>query len=629
VAIACSTAFIIASFALSYFLWGHNGLPIGWDTPYYIGESKIVASQGPLALISIQGPYDLVYQWFSGFLVWTGVSPVNIEIYLPVTLSAVFPYLLSRLTLIHSDVKLATLVTIATPGWYAIYKIGADLHANLLGLIFMLTAIVLISRARSIRQPGVLLGLTLIGLASFTHIETALFFVAIMLVSSVSALSAYSIRVALSAVAVTVPAAVLYAVHLLQLLGLSGGTLAFYGPQSALFWLIVFGPLIPLAVFGLYTSIVRRTSWLEVFVATWAVASITIGVSDYFTAQTFIFAQRAAIIVPTPFLAAIGLRRLQLRTDWPTLRGLHLKYSAKRILAVAFLVLVVSWPLTYAQAANENQKVFLSSSAFLRLQWIENNLKFPTAPIFVYNDLDPNAGGLGNLYDNWVSAIVGPHLAYLGQVSYLVQLQETPFSNLISRTFSASLMKQIAGSGITNRTILLEHPIVLVEDFYNPPPLPMYVANLFHEVSDGVFEGNNTSLEALQSITLPLYSGVISSIGPWNMTRSTWTQSGYSLDAMVDSKPTTLEAFFLLSIPSNDTYIIGFRYWDGIGSGLRILADGVVIGNVDYHNTGLPELQNFTGIHLTHGVYRVTIEVIQNPVAREYASLDYLVVKKA
>jgi hypothetical protein len=102
---------------------------------------------------------------------------------------------------------------------------------------------------------------------------------------------------------------------------------------------------------------------------------------------------------------------------------------------------VVSWPLTYAQAANENQKVFLSSSAFLRLQWIENNLKFPTAPIFVYNDLDPNAGGLGNLYDNWVSAIVGPHLAYLGQVSYLVQLQETPFSNLISRTFSASLMK--------------------------------------------------------------------------------------------------------------------------------------------------------------------------------------------
>jgi hypothetical protein len=624
VSVVCSTSFIIAGFAFSYFLWSHDGLPVGWDTPFYIGESKIVASQGPLALISIQGPYDFLYQMVAGFLVWTGMSATSVETYLPIGLSALFPYLLSRLTLIQSDLRLATFVALATPGWYAIYRIAGDLHANLLGLVLLLTAITLISRVRSLRQPRALLGLSLVGLASFTHIETTLFFAAVILISSLSARTLFSVRVAVSVVATTVPAAGLFAVHFLQLLGLTGGTLALLAPGSVDFWLLVLGPLLPLAVIGFYSSLARRNSWLEVFVGVWALGSITIGISQYFNPEASIFAQRAATIFPTPLLAAFGLRRLLAQDAGPTLHWLRSRLSTRWVLVVVLLLLVISWPVAYGQAAKENQRVFLTSSAYHRLQWISNTYGFSTVPIFIYNDVDQYAGGLGDFYNNWVSAVVGTHLSYLGRVDYLVQLQQTPFSNLISREISEKFMRQILDSANANKTALLRHPFVLVKDFYNPPPIPTYVSGLFHEVSDGVFIGNITILGALKGITQPLYSSMVATVGPWNSTMRSWSQSGSALEVQTNSFQKDIEASYLLAVRASGTYTIGLRYWDGIGSDLSIILDGGTIGITQYSTTNRPLLQNITAVSLSVGVHNLTIRVNRSTVSQRYASLDYL-----
>ncbi len=625
VAILCSTSFIIAGFIFSYLLWSHDGLPIGWDTPFYMGESRIVASQGPLALISVQGPYDFLYQMISGLFVWTGISAINVETYLPIGLAALFPYLLSRLALIQTDLRLATIVALATPGWYAIYKIAADLHANLLGLVFMFTAIVLISEARSLRRPGAVIGLLLVGFASFTHIETTLFFVTIILISSLSAWALFPVKVAVSVAVATVPAAVLFTVHFLQLLGLTGGILSFRSPGSVEFWLLVLGPLLPLAAIGFYSSIARRNSSLEVFVAIWALASVMIGVSQYFNPETFIFAQRAAILFPTPFLAAFGLRLLRAHARGPTLHWLRFRLSTRWVLIAALFLLVVSWPATYGQAASENQRVFLNSSAYHRLQWITNNYQFSTLPIFIYNDIDQDAGGLGDFYNNWVSATVGTHLSYLGQVDYLVQLQQTPFSNIVSREISERFMRQISDSAITSKTSLLGHPLILLEDFYNPSPIPSYVLGLFREVSSGVFIGNSTSLGAVKGITQPLYSSMVSTVGPWNSTKRSWTQSGSALEVQVSSPQTTIQVSYLLSVPAGGTYTIGIRYWDGIGGGLSVVLNAKTLGTIQYNATTHPLLQSFTVVFPTVGVYNLTITVNKSSVSQQYASLDYLV----
>src|SRR5205807_10260422 len=76
------------------------------------------------------------------------------------------------------------------------------------------------------------------------------------------------------------------------------------------FWFEIFGPLLPLAIFGLTLVLRGKRTSLESLVMLWAGASILIGLSQYLDPQTYTFAQRAAGLVPVPFLAAIGLRQL-------------------------------------------------------------------------------------------------------------------------------------------------------------------------------------------------------------------------------------------------------------------------------------------------------------------------------
>jgi len=173
-AIIAATIFIVAGIALFYVPVAHDGLPIGWDTPHYIGGAIVLASEGPLALLSLQGPYNFIYQLLEGGLVWIGVPGTSLEVFLPVILAASIPYLLSRLVLEHLGTRTAILVTLATPGWYAVYRLQADLHANLLALTLFLSALILLSKARSVREPPCLYGLGLVALASITHIELPL-----------------------------------------------------------------------------------------------------------------------------------------------------------------------------------------------------------------------------------------------------------------------------------------------------------------------------------------------------------------------------------------------------------------------------------------------------------------------
>ncbi len=573
--------------------------------------------------MTVQGPYDVVYQLSSGFLVWFGIPAARVEIYLPFALSALLPCLLSRLTLIHSDARLATLVALATPGWYAVYRIGADLHANLLGLVLMLAALIFVSKANSTRRIYQAGGLILVSVASFTHIETTLFFVMLILITSLTPLATCPFRIAASAGIVTVPATVVYIGHLLDLRAISG-TFALYSPSPFVFWLIAFGPLLPLTILGLIVSTSRRRSWLEIFAASWGLAALLIGVSQYVSTETSIFAQRAALLIPTPFLAAVGMLHLQgwasrFKRDFAGLR-----FSPKQIVAVSFILLALSWPLAYGYSAAVDQRVFLTPSAFQKLQWISNNLKTATSPIFVYNDFDQDAGGYGDLYNNWVSAIVGPHLSYLGLVDYLVQLQETPFFNPVSRTISALFMEQIHDAGITNKYLLLQHPIILVEDFHRLFPLPLYTINLFDKVQEGVFVSNQTKLQGLTSVTVPLYSSLTDEVGLWHPVQRSWAESIYALETERGPPARDIEASLFLRISSTATFALAIRYWDGSGNSMGISLDGRSIGTVVYNNAQRPAIWSQTGILLNEGLHTMTIRIGQNPAIPQYASLDYV-----
>jgi len=622
-ATVCSTTFIILTFVISYYLWGFYGLPMGWDTPHYIEQANIVARQGPIQLFVVQGPYNFVYQLLSGTIVWLGATAISLEIVLPIIFSALLPFLISRLAMVNNDFRFSTFATIAVPGWFAIYSLGASLHANLLGLVFVLAAIPFILQSQTIGQPRTIMGLILIGIASFTHIETTLFFVGLMFILGV-ALSGIPKRVAIVAMAVVLPAAILYVIHFLQLVSLTGYSLPVYTLEPILFWFEIFGPLLPLVIFGLTLGLRGKRTSLESLVMLWAGASILIGLSQYLDPQTYTFAQRAAELVPVPFLAATGLRRLGMLRVSRGLGGFSPALLQRALLAASLILIVVSWPTSYVADAPVDQRVFLPVSAYQRLQWINANMKFSDTPIFVYNDFDINAGGLGDLYDNWVGAIVGTHLSYIGSIDYLVQVQQTPYSNVVSRLHSAIFEKQLRDAGITNRAVLLAHPIIIVADFYNPYPLPTYYAAYFDEVSNGVFVGNTTRLASLNNVTISLAASLTGSSGPWYVNRTAWAKSVNTLQIYTNSSQNKIEASFPIAIYSNGNYTFSLRYWDGSGNDLNILLAGNALGTITYNDTQIALARTFAPVHLNSGTCSVEILINGGPGIANFASLDYL-----
>ena len=622
-AIACSTTFIVLAFVISYYIWGFYGLPMGWDTPHYIEQANIVAAKGPIQLFAVQGPYDFVYQLLSGTIVWLGASAVNLEIVLPILLSSLLPFLISRLALVNNDFRFSTFATIAVPGWFVIYNLGASLHANLLGLVFILAATPLILKSQTIRQPRAIIGLVLIATASFTHIETTLFFVGLMFILSV-ALSGFPKRIAIVAIAVVLPAAIIYIIHLLQLVSLTGYSLPVYTLEPILFWFEIFGPLLPLAILGLTLVLRGKRTSLESLIMLWAGASILIGLSQYLDPQTYTFAQRAAGLVPVPFLAAIGLRRLGTLSVSRRLGRFSPAHLQRALLVASLILLVASWPTSYVADAPVDQRVFLSPSAYQRLQWVSANLKFLSTPIFVYNDFDTNAGGLGDLYDNWVGAIVGTHLSYLGSIDYLVQVQQTPYSNIVSRLHSAIFEKELRDVGITSRAVLLSHPIIIVADFYNPSPLPTYYATYFNEVSKGVFVGNITRLAAIDNVTISLAASITDSSGPWYHELTGWAKSVNTLQIYTNSSRNNVEAYFPIAVFSNGNYTFSLHYWDGAGNDLNVFLAGQALGTVTYNNTQSPLTRTFDPVYLNSGTYYVNIRINQGPGIAKFASLDYL-----
>ena len=628
-AVLASTAFVVFAFFVSYILWGHDGLPIGSDTPGYVAQSNLVASQGPLALLALQGPYDFLYQLFAGFIVWTGIPAMDMEIVLPVILAASLPFLTSRLALIHLGLRTATVVALAVPAWYAVYRIPADLHANLLALILVLASIIFLSKASSIRQTRCIAGLTLLGLASLTHIETTLLFTSVLLVASLSTLRPYPSRVGYAIVAIVLPASILYGVHLQQILFLTGGTLDFSsGPMTASSWILYLGPLLPLTILGIVALSARRTNWLEVVVLVWGTAALLVGMSQYASPQLINFAKRSVILVPTPLLVAVGWSRL-LRVAGNVRTRLALVQNFQRGLLVAIVIVIVSsWPLVYG-TATQSHNLFITTSQYQHLLWASSNLKSSTVPIFMFNDLDEYAGGLSQLYDNWASAIVGNHLSYLGFTNYLIQLEETPFADPIARAMSTTFMQQIRDSGINNTVSLLQHPIVIFSDFYRPFPLPRYTSNLFTEVSPGVFVDNPTMLGDLSNVTIPLFIGDIGHTGPWRPVPEPWAESLNAFEVYVDKAPIHVQTSYYLNVASAGTYAVSIRYWDQTGNNLTVTLDARILGIIYYNNSKTPIIRDFNGIDLTPGTHTVTIKIDQIPYPLRWASLDYLVLSRS
>jgi hypothetical protein len=321
----------------------HNGIPLGYDTYYYVGWINQVVSAGPIQFAATQHYVEFLYPIVASIPVYLGVSADTVEIVFPALLACVTVVATGYLARESGDLKFAILTVAFTAGWFAVYAMVADFSGNLLALPLLLVATTLLVRvANKGRVSARTLGLfvVLIGLAAASHVETTDFFIAFWLL-------AFLILGVLSKQTSWKPSATLVASAALVA---SPFTFAYFqGVSSGLgsqycvyppYWLRVFGPAIVLAVIGIgvaawrYNAVQREGSYARLLLS-WSVLAIGIGVLGYVSSFPIVLSDRSLMLLPLPLVTSLG--GIWLMNQSTTIRG----YPQNRL----FAVLAVGVPL--------------------------------------------------------------------------------------------------------------------------------------------------------------------------------------------------------------------------------------------------------------------------------------------
>jgi len=572
--------FVLLAFAYSYVLFSHNGLPIGWDTPRYVWQIAYAADD-LMGFIAENGGYNVLYAVFGSFFVRIGVAPRNIEIFLPPIFTFILiTEIIRNLSLLTSGKDLHVRVLTAL-SWFAVFRVGADLHASLLSLIFSFQALYSLSKYyKNQKIRSLATALISIFLSSLAHIETTFFFTVIIMAGSSH----------------------------------SGGVMAVGVAIPLWVWLLYLGPLGLFSLPGLYHVASKCRKKMSFLIATtfiWGSVSIVMGLIQYVFPYFFlvIFAERALILYPGSFLAQITISKLHRRQSFQ-------KYWKK----IAMATLIVMVIITFSYTSYFSYRVFLPSAKYQKLLWIKENYG-DKDPILIVDDFDEYAGIQGDLYDNWVKALVGiKSCVYLGNPYYLNQKLSTPYFNPVSTQISNKFLNTISKrtDDMSNVTM------IYVEDLNNPSLPPKYYLTVMENVHNGVYVVNNTKLSYVNDfVKVPLYRAKAIQ-GKFYSVQRDWTESEYALEL---GEPKIMESNrsckLKFAINNKGVYHMIIRYWDAnIGTSLALKVDNTYVSNLKYSGLAEPSIATIFRGFLESGEHTLTIEV-----RGSYACLDYVEIR--
>ncbi|MEM2146924.1 MAG: hypothetical protein QW279_16295, partial [Candidatus Jordarchaeaceae archaeon] len=522
--IKASLAYIVVLivFIAFYTFFSYSGLPLGWDTPRYVWHMQYLADS-PTKFIEDNGFYNILYALCGAFIVKLGVNAMVVEILLPHLLVYVFILQIIRgLILIDGNSNFPTRFLLAL-GWFAVFRFGADLHANLLGLILILEALFnLIKYFRNQTMHSLVASIFLFLLASFAHIETTIYFIILCILGitiSNGLKSAVKTGIFL-AVAVT-PAFLLYFYHLYEVAYNSGGFTALSSPMPFWVWLAYIGPLGIFGFRGLYyaTKSVKNPDFLYTITIIWGCVSLLVPLIQYMFPSLFFvtFGERALMLFPAPFLAQIAISKTQ--NSIPVVR------IPKKIKTTT-LVLVLSAAITIAYATYFTYRVFLPNSIYDKLIWIKENYRGEKI-ILLVDDYDEFAGIKADLYNNWIKAIIDKDAyTYLGDSQYLTQNMSTPYFNTISTQISNTFFNLIN----KKITCLQDLKILYVAELNVPAAPPNWFLTATKEVYNGIYEIDREILsQNTERLLISFYKGKLVK-GNFFLIEKNWSLSASVLE---------------------------------------------------------------------------------------------------
>jgi hypothetical protein len=344
---------VASLFWYANFTQGHGWIPLGYDSYYYVGYINQVVASGPLQFAASQHYVEFLYPIVASIPVYLGASADAVEVVMPAILACATVVATGVLALESRDWRVATMSVAFSSGWFAVYRMGADFHANLFAFPLLILATVLlikVSRRRSASQPVIGAFLSLVVLAGAAHIETTDFFIltwalAFILLGRRTALSSWrwSSFMILAGALVASPFTYAY------LHGVAEGV----GGQYCVFptyWLEVFGPVVGLAALGLgvlawqYRS--ASDSYLTRLLLSWSALAVAIGVLGYVSQFPISDSDRALLLFPLPLVSSFGM-------VWLVDHIPRLQRSSQTRLLVIFAVAIplLTVPVVFSYAA--------------------------------------------------------------------------------------------------------------------------------------------------------------------------------------------------------------------------------------------------------------------------------------
>lgn len=493
VSITVSMLFILVYYSIAYSEIGIQKIPIGWDTPNYVSGINSVR-EGLLETIEEYNYVNFLYYIIAASI---PASSVIVETYFPILLAmlAVISVALFVRNIFPKEYPMIAASAVFTASSFLLYRITADLHANLLGFILIFSAFAILIAKKPTRQSegtlfqGIrrfvkssrgLIFVILVILSSFSHFESTVFF---SIVFSMAYTLAYGIRRSKALVIVLmlclIPSLLLFARHSLDVERFPAELRIFHEPLPYEFLFRPLGVYLPLVIAAgvllsfLYVGkskffLIEEKNDLYFFISfalVWMAISLVIFRTGFYNEGAYPFSYRAATLLPIPFIISIPFYFVN-----------HIK-SRSRPLQIASNVLV--YGLIFGLGTSnllfliENQlpddsTTFFSDTAYKALEDLQN-LNIEQTPIFVYYFHDPSLspGGLSEYPDRWITAIYGDHYKYLGFTDNLAVANATSFSDIYSRYYSYSYIKDMRLDGMWNVHNISKVPIILIPDFYN------------------------------------------------------------------------------------------------------------------------------------------------------------------
>jgi hypothetical protein len=564
-------AFILATvfvFTISYISYPVKllPLPVGWDTPRYIWHMKAITEDWNfIAEIDFN---NFVYSLFGSLLVKLGINAFFVEMLLPpillLTLLVEAYLLLTRLQP-NKDWKIYTLVILS---WFCAFRVAADLHSNLLALNMLLPCACFLNEYLK-KGKSLYLGVVtfLLFLSSFTHIESTLFLTFIFFLTVFSERDLSKIRrIAIAALllAVILPAAMLYYVHIKKLLIYSGGS---FGKTAMDLWkwLIYLGPAGFIGVYQLVseTRFIGKEDFLKRFFAIWGFVSIMFGLIQYLEPSFMIFSERAVILFPTPFLAIHKIGGVNCRIDRRIKNSLRtrLKFGAL-VLMMVFNLFIVSYTGIYG--------ITISPEAYEKMLFLRQ--RFRDKPIIIVADWsDRYAGDLGQHIYDWGRAVIGDVYVYVGSVYYLRDWMPTPFFHWSSRQVSNILFQEIR----SNFQSFDEAVIIYGLDFTDFTVIPRDFEAFLEPLEDDLYIVNMTKFRETEGIlVIPVFRHSRVLYGNWYPSNKSLGDYPFVLECwMTGDIPKTPAVEVLFAVKEKGNYVISLSFWGNETTSLQVQVD--------------------------------------------------------